>query len=326
MARILIVDDEAEICTILKDYFTLKNYEVYTASDGLSALNLIREVKPHVVLLDILMPGMSGIDTLKEIRKYDPNLGVIMVTALTDKDTVEKVLELGADDYITKPFNLQYIDTSVTVKISDLLTKTEGKLRDSYESLQKILDGIIKAMARVVETRDPYTAGHQERVARLATAIADEMGWNSERINVIRIASIMHDLGKIYVPAEILTKPDKLSPIEFEIIKTHPAVGYDILKEIEFPWPVAEIIHQHHERVNGSGYPRGLKSDDIMMESKILCVADVVEAMASHRPYRPGHGIDAALEEVSKNRGVLFDSLVVDACVRIFREKGFKLQ
>jgi putative two-component system response regulator len=326
MAKILIVDDEVELSEILKDYFIQKNYEVYTAQDGLSALKLIREVKPHVVLLDILMPGMSGIDTLIEIRKQDPNLGVIMVTAMTDKETVEKVLELGADDYITKPFNLQYIDTSVTVKISDLLTKAEGKLRDSYESLKKMLDGIIKAMARVVETRDPYTSGHQERVARLATAIAEEMGWTAEQMNVIRIAAIIHDLGKIYVPAEILTKPDKLNHLEFEIIKTHPAVGYEILKEIEFPWPIAEIIHQHHEKVNGSGYPRGLKSEDILMESRIICVADVVEAMASHRPYRPGHGIDAALEEISKNRGILFDPTVVDACIRIFREKGFKLQ
>jgi putative nucleotidyltransferase with HDIG domain len=199
-------------------------------------------------------------------------------------------------------------------------------LRDSYESLQKMLDGIIKAMARVVETRDPYTSGHQERVSRLATSIAEEMGWTGEQTNVIRIAAIIHDLGKIYVPAEILTKPDKLSHLEFEIIKTHPAVGYEILKEIEFPWPIAEIIHQHHEKVNGSGYPRGLKSEDILVESKIICVADVVEAMASHRPYRPGHGIDAALDEISKNKGILFDPAVVDACIRIFREKGFKLQ
>jgi putative two-component system response regulator len=325
MARILIVDDEMEICSILKDYFILKNYEVYTAQDGLSALNIIREVKPHVVLLDILMPGMSGLDTLREIRKHDPNLGVIMVTAMTDKDTVEKIMDLGADDYITKPFNLQYIDTSVTAKISDLLAKTESKLRDSYESLQRVLNGIIRAMARIVETRDPYTAGHQERVAGLATAIAEEMGWTGERINVIRIAAIIHDLGKIYVPAEIMTKPDKLSPLEFEIIKTHPEVGYEILKEIEFHWPIAEIVRQHHERVNGSGYPRGLKSEEVFMEARVISVADVVEAMASHRPYRPGLGIEAALAEIGENRGTLYDPAAVDACMAVFRERGFKL-
>ncbi len=176
-----------------------------------------------------------------------------------------------------------------------------------------------------VETRDPYTAGHQRRVADLARAIATEMNLPADQIDGIRMAAAIHDLGKISVPAEILSKPTKLTNIEFGLIKTHSQSGYDILKDIDFPWPIARMVLEHHERMNGSGYPNGLTGDNILMESRILAVADVVESMASHRPYRPSLGIEAALEEIEKNKGTLYDNAVADACLRLFREKGYQL-
>jgi putative nucleotidyltransferase with HDIG domain len=177
-----------------------------------------------------------------------------------------------------------------------------------------------------VERRDPYTAGHQHRVANLAAAIANEIGLSEEQIDGVRMASVIHDLGKIHVPAEILSRPGRLTENEFSIIKTHPQTGYDILKTEEFPWPVAQIVLQHHERMDGSGYPSSLSGEEILLEARILAVADVVEAMASHRPYRPALGIDKALEEISKNKGVLYDAKVADACLRLFTEKGFKFE
>jgi len=325
MARILIVDDELDICNILKDYFVFKGYDAHVAHDGRSAVNRVREIKPHVILLDVLMPGMGGIETLREIRKIDPVAGVIMVTAITDEETVGKARELGADDYIVKPFDLHYVETSVMGKISHALDRAQEKLRESYERLQKNFDAVIKTLARVVETRDPYTSGHQERVAKLSEAIAGKMGLSAEQIGIIRMAALIHDLGKIYVPAEILTKPSKLSNFEFELIKSHPLVAHDILKGIEFPHPIADYIVQHHERLNGSGYPNGLSDGNIHLEARIIAVADTIEAMASHRPYRPAIGLDKALEEISVNRGILYDPDVVNACLELFRENGFAL-
>lgn len=201
----------------------------------------------------------------------------------------------------------------------------EEKLGQSYERLQKAMDGAIQAIALIVETRDPYTSGHQQRVARLASAIAEEMGLPKEQIETIRISGILHDIGKIYVPAEIMSKPGILNDSEMNMIKTHPQVGCDILKTLELPWLICPMVFQHHERMDGSGYPKGLSGESIMLEARILAVADVVEAMASHRPYRPALGIEKALEEISQNRGLLYDFRVVDACIKLFSEKKFDL-
>ncbi len=203
--------------------------------------------------------------------------------------------------------------------------QAEENLRQSYNRLQKTLNDTIRSMSKIVESKDPYTAGHQERVTRLASAIAQEMGLQGELITGLQMAAIIHDIGKISVPSEILTKPGKLNNIEFKIIQTHPAVGYEILKMIEFTHPIAEIVHQHHERMNGSGYPKGLSKGETLLEARILAVADVVEAMASHRPYRSAIGIDKALDEIIQNSGILFDPEVVAACCRLFKEKGFSV-
>jgi HD-GYP domain-containing protein (c-di-GMP phosphodiesterase class II) len=191
--------------------------------------------------------------------------------------------------------------------------------------LQSSLEDTVRVIADIVELRDPYTAGHQRRVGELAMAIARKIGLSEDQINGIHFAAIIHDLGKISIPAEILSKPGKLTDIEYMLVKTHAQAGYNILKDVKFPWPIADIVLQHHERMCGSGYPQGLKGEQILLESRIIAVADVVEAMSSHRPYRPGLGIDAALEEIVRHRGVQYDPQAVDACVKLFREAGYKL-
>lgn len=204
-----------------------------------------------------------------------------------------------------------------------LTLRTREAHQQSTARLLKSMEGTVLAMAATMESRDAYTAGHQRRVGELAVAIAREMQLSKDEIDGIHLAAIVHDLGKIRVPAEILSKPGRLSEIEYELIKVHPQVGYDILKTVDFPWPIAEIVYQHHERMNGSGYPRGLAGDAILIGARILAVADTVEAMSAHRPYREGLGIDSALDEITINRGKTYDAAPVDACVRLFREKAF---
>jgi PAS domain S-box-containing protein/putative nucleotidyltransferase with HDIG domain len=201
--------------------------------------------------------------------------------------------------------------------------RAEAEVQHSLEKLKKALDGTVLAVANTMEMRDPYTAGHQRQVAQLAGDIAQEMGFSAERVEGMRVLGCLHDIGKIAIPAEILSKPGSLSPMEFTLIKDHPRVGYEIIKDIDFPFSLAEGILQHHERLDGSGYPQGISGSDIILEAKILGVADVVEAMASHRPYRRSLGIDQALEEISRNRGILYDPEVVDICLNLFTEKGF---
>jgi PAS domain S-box-containing protein len=193
------------------------------------------------------------------------------------------------------------------------------------ESLRQTVQATIQAMAMVVEARDPYTAGHQRRVSNLARTIATEMGLSRDRIDGVSMIGAIHDIGKISIPAEILSKPTKLNDMEFGLIKAHAQAGYDILKEIEFPWPVAEIILQHHEKLNGSGYPQGLKGDEILLEARIVGVADKVEAMASHRPYRPSPGLEEALADIYENRGTLYDADAVDVCMKLFHEKHYQM-
>jgi PAS domain S-box-containing protein/putative nucleotidyltransferase with HDIG domain len=219
------------------------------------------------------------------------------------------------------PYGMVFLCRDITDR-----KQAETDLHQSLKKLRLTLKSAIDALASAIELRDPYTAGHQERVTRLASAIAVEMGLTEDRIEAIQIAGGIHDIGKLYVPAEILSKPTKLSDLEYSMIKMHAQVGFTILSKIDFPWPIAQIVHQHHETINGSGYPQGLAGKDILLEAKILCVADVVEAMSSHRPYRPALGIQPALDEISRKRGILYDREVVDACLRVFSDKNFKFE
>jgi PAS domain S-box-containing protein len=217
---------------------------------------------------------------------------------------------------------MQDLERSLTERV-----RAEEGLQRSFEKLQRAFEGTVNALVSVIEMRDPYTAGHQRRVSQLACAIAKEMGLPKEQIEGIRMAGLIHDIGKINVPAEILSKPGPLTELEFGLIKMHPQIGYDVLNgTMEFPWPVAQIVLQHHERMDGSGYPEGLTGEKILLEARILAVADVVEAMASNRPYRGPRGMGEALEEISQNRGVLYDPEVVDACLKLFKEKRFEFE
>ncbi|MBN1622225.1 MAG: PAS domain S-box protein [Endomicrobiales bacterium] len=200
----------------------------------------------------------------------------------------------------------------------------EKDLKEGCDKLQKAFDGVILAMAKIISTKDPYTSGHQQRVANLARDIAVNMGLSDEGIASVYTASMIHDIGKIFIPSEILSKPCKLNEAEFTIIKTHPKLSYDILEVIDLPWQIADIVLQHHERLNGSGYPAGLRDDEIMLEAKILSVADVVEAIAFHRPYRLALGIEKSIEEIENNKGILYDPEVVNVCVKIISKKGYK--
>jgi len=219
------------------------------------------------------------------------------------------------------------VDKAIEV-IRDIteLKRAEEKLKQSYNKLKKTFWQIVRTLSTITKVKDPYTAGHQQRVTKLACAIATEMGLPDERIEGIYIAGLLHDIGKIAIPAEILNKLTDLTEAESNLVKTHPEVGYDILKNIEFSEPIAQIVLQHHEMMDGSGYPQGLKGKEILLEARILAVADVVEAISSHRPYRPALGLDKALEEIAQNKGTLYDPKVVDTCLKLFTEKGFRFE
>jgi putative nucleotidyltransferase with HDIG domain len=204
--------------------------------------------------------------------------------------------------------------------------QADAELKQSFEKLRRAQDQTVVALASASEIRDPYTSGHQQRVTKLACSIAEDMGLTENLIEGLRIAGLLHDIGKISVPAEILSKPGKITQDEYNIIKQHCQIGYEILKGIEFPWPVAQIVLQHHEKMNGSGYPQGLTGEKILLEARILTVADVIEAMSSHRPYRPGLGIDKALDEVINNKSTFFDPVVVDTCWNLFSAGKFEFE
>jgi PAS domain S-box-containing protein len=204
--------------------------------------------------------------------------------------------------------------------------RQRAEQEENARRLERAMEDTIQAIATTIEARDPYTAGHQRRVVQLAAAIAEELGLPERRITGVRRGAEIHDIGKIYIPAEILSRPGRLNPVEFNLIQMHPQVGFDIIKDIDFPWPVGEMILQHHERLDGSGYPHGLRGDDIVLEARIIAVADVVDAMITHRPYRAALGQEVALQEIERNRGRLYDAAVVDACLRLFRDKGFAFQ
>jgi response regulator RpfG family c-di-GMP phosphodiesterase len=328
--NVLIVDDSEQNRDLLCRKLERDSKTVYVAASGQEAIEILRSRVFDVVLLDIMMPGMNGYDVLRYL-KFDAalcNIPVIMLSGLDEIDHVVQCIEMGAEDYLQKPFDTVLLKARIGAclerkRLRDIEQAYLEQLR--FERIKKALGETVQAMAMALETRDPYTAGHQRRVSDLGRAIAMEMSLSSDTMECIHIAGIVHDLGKIAVPAEILSKPTRLTEIEIFLLQTHARAGYDILKKIEFPWPIAQIVLQHHERLDGSGYPERISGEAILLEARILTVADVVEAITSHRPYRPGFGIDQALKEMTLNRGILYDSEVVDACIRLFRIKGYEI-
>ena len=339
---ILIVDDEEPIRRLLGEMLKMRGYNCVLAASPAEARDCLKRDHFDLILSDVNMPGESGIDFIRHALTEYKDTAVVMVTAMDDPELAETALVNGAYGYIIKPFKyseiminvanafrrreLEIANRTYRQKLEQRVTKGTEELKNSMERLQKTLEGIIHAMAQTLEARDPYTAGHQRRVADLACAIAEEMGFSKDQIEGIRMAGLIHDLGKISVPAEILSKPGKITDYEFGIIKSHPQIGFDILKEIEFPWPIAQMVLQHHEKINGSGYPLGLSNGMILEEARILAVTDVVEAMSSHRPYRPALGTDKALEEISNDKNILYDPDVVEASLGLFRSKRFHFQ
>ena len=446
MKTILIVEDEKIIAEDIKNTLVKFKYNVpEIIASGEKAIRRAEELKPDLVLMDIMIEGsINCIVAAKKIYR-DFGIPIVFLTAYADDNILEQAAESSPFGYLIKPFEdrelratiemafykskmekrlrrnrnflLKVIDTvpnNIFVKdksgkylmvndsVADLYNTTpkkmigktdkeliakskireinldnianddlnvikgkkkvlipeesivlnDGKeiwfqttkvpldspdipdvllgvsiditaLKDSFSRLKKLMEETVNGLVSAVEKRDPYTAGHQRRVSLLASAIAKKMEMDETKADGLRIAAIVHDIGKIYVPSEILSKPGKLTTAEFDLIKTHPMAGFEILSTINFPWPVAEIVLQHQERKDGSGYPKGLKDDEILIEAKIISVADVVEAIASHRPYRPSLGIEFALNEIASNKGVLYDEEVANACLELFENKEF---
>jgi response regulator RpfG family c-di-GMP phosphodiesterase len=340
MSQVLVVDDDKATRKLLALTVQKSGHACSQAENAIEARSQLDKDHYDLMLCDIRMPGENGWDFSKKVLSDYPDTAVILVTGVDDPQLAATALDSGAYGYVVKPFKV----TEMVININNVLRRKKLEkelnnyqdhlekyaqertiqLEQTLSKLRKAMTGIIDAFSVAVELRDPYTAGHQKRVSDLARAIATEMNCSGDLIDSIHMAGIVHDVGKISVPTDILNKPGKLNELEFGIIKMHPQTGYDILKGIDFPWPVAKIVLQHHERLNGSGYPLGISLDEILPEAKILAVADVVEAIMSHRPYRPALGPETAMAEISKNSGILYDDDVVAACLNLFKNKEFK--
>jgi len=328
--RILIVDDDPDIRDIFKYGIQHSGYACLTANGANEALEILNQHCVDVVVSDINMPEMNGLELIKIIKERH-DCDVIIMTGYIEDFTYEEIIGRGASDFIHKPVRISEFIARLKRVLFERKTlaerdKAAENLRLNLVKFQRAMDGIIHAISLTVELRDPYTAGHQQRVSDLAAAIARDMGFSADRIYGLRMASNIHDLGKITIPSEILCKPGHLGHLEYEMIKNHVQAGYDILKKIEFPWPLAEIILQHHERMDGSGYPHALRGEQILPEARILAVADVFETMSSHRPYRPSLGLDRAIDELIRNKGRLYDPTVVETCLNLIVEKRFSFE
>jgi len=341
MTRILVVDDETSIRLTLKVFLEKEGYRVDVAADAFFAAALLKEAAYDIVLTDIVMPGMTGMELLASLRQHDAKTQVIVMTGEPTVETAVEAVRSGASDYLTKPTDRGSLLRIVrhVVEIRSLVDQKEALERERLvyqsdlerlvavrtESLQRTMQGAVQLISTAVELRDPYTAGHQHRVGNLSASIAEKMGRSQEFVDRIRICGYLHDIGKMVVPAEILTKPGRLNEMEFGIIHLHAQRGFEMISHVDFPGRIAETVHQHHERPDGTGYPRKLKTPDILEEALILGVADSVEAMMSHRPYRAALGIEHAMAEIARFSGTHYAPDVVDACTRLFLEDGYAL-
>lgn len=327
---VLVVDDDDDIREILSYGITASGCRCLTADSGEAALALLKVQPVEVVISDVQMLGMDGLELCRKVKaRYEAD--VIIITGLVNNFAYEEIIADGASDFIEKPIRLAEIVARLRRVLNERRTRGQLKaaameLESNVVRFRQAMEGFVQAISLAVEMRDPYTAGHQNRVADLACAIGRRLGLSEDRLYGLQMASVIHDLGKITIPGEILCKPGRLSGPEYAMIKTHVQSGYDILKKIDFPWPLADIVLQHHERIDGSGYPNGLSGDTILLEARILAVSDVFETIGSHRPYRPSLGIKKAMGEISDNRGRLYDTDVVDTCLALVKETGYTLK
>lgn len=330
-SRIMVIDDEEIVRAFLETAIRKIGFVCTTAESAAEALKILEEYNDiEIALCDIGLPDITGTKLCK-IIKNKFNVDIILMTGNLGNYSYVNAIEEGASDFITKPVSLKELDLRIRHvlehrkaiidrnKIYEQQQQTLNNLKSALANLRITTGGIVQLLSSVIEIRDPYTAGHQRRVADFARLIATEMGLSKKQIEGVRMAGIVHDIGKISVPAEILSKPDTLNDSEFELIKQHPIIGCDLLKKIKFPWPIDQIVFQHHWRLNGKGYPEPINENEFLMESQVLGVADVVEAMSSHRPYRPALGIDMALKEIESHNGVLYHPEVADTCIKLLK-------
>lgn len=272
--------------------------------------------RPDVIVADCNLPDIDGSGALEIAGRMRPGAPVVLVTGGLSDEKAAELMRSGAHDYVLKD-RLARLGPAVLAAVER--AGAQARQLEDAARLKGAFFATIQAITRTVEKRDPYTAGHQERVARISMAVAREMGLEAHRIEGIGLGAHIHDVGKIYVPSEILSRPGRLTAAEFTLIQAHPEIGHDIVKDVDFPWPVARMILEHHERLDGSGYPHGLKGDAILLESRVISVADVYEAMTSHRPYRPALAIEVALDHLRDHRGTHFDPDAVDALMALVR-------
>lgn len=325
--KILIVDDERSIISAIQRAFHRK-LDIHVANSADQGILQITQNGPFaIVVSDYQMPGVDGVAFLAKVSQISPDTVRMMLTGHANLETsVRAVNEVNVFRFLTKPCPMQILEKALLDGLRQYrLIQTER----SFYVLKKWtqgLGGLVQAFVKLIESKDPYTAGHQQRVSLFSAAIANAMGFSDDAVEQIRMAAMIHDIGKIYVPVEFLNKPGSLNTHEWNIVKMHSQIGHDILSPIEFPFPIHEIILQHHEREDGSGYPMGLKASEICAEAKILAVADVAEAMAHHRPYRPAKGVGEAIAELRDNRGIKYDGKTVDAALALLTTKLFQFE
>ncbi|UCD83926.1 MAG: response regulator [Deltaproteobacteria bacterium] len=315
---LLIVDDEESICKNLGKYFRGKGFDILMASDGESAIELCQTKPVGLVLLDIGLPGMSGLDVLKRIKTTLPNVGVIMITAYGDAETAVRAMKMKADDYILKPIDM----TGLGIMVNNVLEtyRTQSEVSDIKQQVSTLDSSVrlketynmIKALAGAIEAKDPFTKGHSYRVSQLSVEIGKRLGFNDEELEILEYGALLHDIGKIGVKEVILNKPGRLSAKEYAHIQRHPVIGEDIVKPVEIFHPVLTLIRSHHEHFDGRGYPDGLKGEKINIFARIVSVPDSFDAMTSDRPYREALSVNEALSRIDEAKGTQFDPQIVD--------------
>jgi len=334
MVKLLVADDEQKICRLLEDFFSKRGYQVLVAHDGLSALDCIRTERPHLVFLDLRMPGMNGLDVIKEAKTIDEMMKIIVLTAVEDEATIQQARELGATDYVVKPFSLEYLNEEVLTKVStslyEDLRKVNEELKDSLGRLKNVVRGIVAAFSAVVSKIDPhYTHEHVVRSVDYASKIIQELRQRGVKFGevqeeILLAGVLLHDIGKIFTPKEILYKPGPLTAEEQQVIRRHPVDGAEVLERIAGLREMANNVRYHHERYDGSGYPEGRKGEAIPLGARIAAVVDAFDAMISNRPYRKAMSVEQAIEELKRCRGTQFDPKVVDAVIALYEEGTLK--